>query len=115
MDRIHLRDLRLRAIIGVYPEERRQKQDLVLNLELQVDLRQAGETDRIEDTVDYHLLQQRIIAQVEASTHALIEKLAAEIAQTCLDHPAVKAVRVILDKPGALRFARSVAVEIERP
>jgi len=115
MDRIHIRDLRLRAVIGVYPEERRDRQELVFNLELQTDLRQAGKSDRLEDTVDYKALKQRVIALVEASEYFLLEKLAEEVALACLATPGVTGVRVVVDKPGALRFARSVAVDITRP
>jgi len=115
MDRIHIRDLRLPAIIGIYPKERRERQDIVLNLELRADLRRAGESDDLADTIDYKALKKRVIAHVEASRHLLLERLAAEIARLCLDTPGVLSVRVIVDKPGALRFARSVAVDIERP
>ncbi len=115
MDRIHIRDLRIPAIIGIYPNERCERQDIVLNLELRTDLRQAGDSDDLADTVDYKALKKRVIAHVEASRHRLLERLAAEIARLCLETPKVESVRVVVDKPGALRFARSVAVDIERP
>jgi dihydroneopterin aldolase/D-erythro-7,8-dihydroneopterin triphosphate epimerase len=115
MDRIHIRDLRLRAIIGIYPDERRKPQDVIINLELRTDLHRAGETDQLADTVDYKALKGRIIAHVEQSRHLLLEKMAAEVARICLDTPGVNSVRVTVDKPGALRFARSVAIDIERP
>lgn len=115
MDRIHIRDLRLHAVIGVYPDERRDAQELIFNLELRTDLHRAGETDQLADTVDYKALKQRVIAHVEQSRHLLLETMASEVARICLDTPGVSSVRVIVDKPGALRFARSVAVDIERP
>jgi len=114
MDRIYIQDLALRCVIGVYPEERREKQDVVLNLTLFADLERAGETDRLEDTVDYKAVKARVRELVENSRFALIERLAAEVARTCLEAPGVERVLVRIDKPGALRFARSVAVEIDR-
>ncbi len=114
LDRIHVRDLRLRCVLGIYPEERREKQDITLNIVLYADLRAAGRSDRIEDTVDYKDVKKRVVAMVEGSSSFLIEHLAQRVAGLCLEEPRVEAVRVTIDKPGALRFARSVAVEIFR-
>ncbi len=114
MDRILIRDLRARCIIGINEEERREKQDVVINLAISVDLRQAGRSDRFEDTVDYRALKKRIVAMVEDSRFCLVEALAEAVANICLGHPLVQQVQVSLDKPYALRFAQSVGVEIVR-
>jgi dihydroneopterin aldolase/D-erythro-7,8-dihydroneopterin triphosphate epimerase len=114
LDRIHIRDLHLRCIIGIYDEERRDKQDLLMNIVMYTDLSEAGKTDRIEDTVDYKSIKKNIIAMVEKSECLLIEHLAQKIADICLSDPRVRRAVVTVDKPGALRFARSVAVEIVR-
>lgn len=115
MDSIFIRDLRLRCIIGVYEEERTERQDLVVNLVLRGDFAAAGRTDDIADAVDYEVIKKRVIKLVEASECRLIEALAERIAATCLENPKVEQVTVTVDKPGALRFARSVAFEITRP
>lgn len=114
MDRILIRDLQVRCIIGINDEERREKQDVVINLAISVDLRPAGQSDRFEDTMDYRALKKRIVAMVEDSRFYLVEALAEAIANICLEHPLVEQVQVSLDKPSALRFARSVGVEIVR-
>jgi D-erythro-7,8-dihydroneopterin triphosphate epimerase len=114
LDRIHIRDLTVRCIIGIYPEERRDKQDVVINIVLEADLRAACQSDRIEDTVDYKGLKKRVVAMIESSSRFLIERLAEDVAELCLAEPKVERVTVSVDKPGALRFARSVAVEIAR-
>ena len=113
-DRIHIRDLRLRTVIGVNPEERNIRQDLILNLTLFADQRPAAESDDFSLTVDYKSAKKAVIALVEDSSYELIEALAAAVAQRLLEIERVQAVRVILDKPGALRYCRSVAVEIFR-
>ncbi len=113
-DRIHIRDLALRCVIGINPEERREKQDVILNITMEADLRRAARSDRIADTVDYKQVKTAIRALVESSTFNLVETLAERVAEVCLRPPGVRAVTVTLDKPGALRFARSVAVEITR-
>jgi len=113
-DRLIIRDLALRCVIGFNDEERREKQDVIVNIVLHVDIREACRSDRVEDSVNYRTVKKRIIALVEGSSFHLIEKLAEELASLCLEYGPVKKVTVTIDKPGALRFARSVAVEITR-
>ncbi|MBN2308345.1 MAG: dihydroneopterin aldolase [Candidatus Hydrogenedentes bacterium] len=113
-DRIYIRDLACRCIVGINPDERRNKQDVIINIVLHADLRTPGKTDRIEDTVDYKSVKKDVIRMVETSSFYLLERLANAIAEICLVPPGVERVRVSVDKPGALRFARSVAVEITR-
>jgi FolB domain-containing protein len=114
MDRILIRDLQARCIIGVTDDERREKQDIVINLTLYADVRAAARSDRLADAVDYRALKKRILDTVENSQHYLVEALAEDIAAVCLAHGAVHRVQACVDKPGALRFARSVAVEVDR-
>jgi dihydroneopterin aldolase / 2-amino-4-hydroxy-6-hydroxymethyldihydropteridine diphosphokinase len=113
-DRIQIKDLFLRTIVGINEEERRNKQDVLINIVLHVDTRAAGVTDRIEDAVNYRSIAKRVIALVENSRFYLVERMAAAIAAICLDDPCVERAIIRVEKPGALRFARSVGVEIER-
>ncbi len=114
MDRLFVRDLTVQAIIGVNPDERTERQPLVLNVELECDLAAACRSDRLEDTVNYKRLQDRIVRETETSQCLLIEHVAERIAALCLEEPLVQAVSVTVDKPRALRFARSAAVTIRR-
>ena len=114
LDRIHIRDLHLRCIVGIYPEERREKQDVTVNVTLYADLRRAGRTDDLQDTVDYKGVKKDVVTMVEGSSYYLVERLAERIAEVCLAHAGVRRVRVLVEKPGALRFARTVGVEIVR-
>ena len=113
-DRILIKDLMLRCVLGLGAEERREKQDVLINLVLCMDLRTAAASDRIEDTVDYTALKKRIISLVEVSQYHLAETLADRIATLCLEEPAIQQVQVTLEKPTALRFAHSVGVQITR-
>ncbi len=114
MDRILIRELRGRCILGLSPEERREKQEVSVSLALSADLRGAGRSDCFEDALDYRAIKKRVLALVEGSQFRLLEALAEAIAQACLENPKVVEVQVTVDKPGALRFARSVAVELVR-
>ncbi len=114
LDKIHIRDLVLRCIIGINPDERDQRQDVVINITMHADLRQAGRSDNIDDTVNYKTIKRKVVDLVENSSCLLVERLAQEIADICLADTRVQRVEVTLDKPGALRYARSVAVQIVR-
>jgi len=113
-DQIQIKDLHLRTIIGINEEERRSLQDVIINLALDTDMSAAGESDDIAQAVNYRTLTKRIIQMVETSQYYLVEKLAVEIAAICLEDTRIERVRVTVEKPGALRFARSVGVSIER-
>jgi FolB domain-containing protein len=114
MNRIHIRDLELDCIIGVFPKERTAKQRVVINISMDVDFGVSAESDLLEDTVDYKSLNREIIRFVEASSFNLLEAMAERVASLCLSRSAVHEVTVTIDKPGALRSTRSVAVEVTR-
>jgi len=114
MDKIVIRDIALRCIIGIYPEERREKQDVVITVALHADLARAGLSDDMADTVDYKAIKQAIVTLVESSQYQLVEALAQAVADVCLGFDKVEQVDVTVEKPGALRFARTVAIEISR-
>lgn len=113
-DLIYIDDLHVRTIIGINPDERVNRQDVFISLTLETDTRAAAASDDIADAVNYRTLTKDVFEMVEQSEFLLVERLAEEIASLCLVDERVSSVRVRVDKPGALRFARSVAVEIER-
>ena len=113
-DKIFIRDLLLKCIIGINENERHEKQDVLINITLYTDLAKPCQTDNIKDSVDYKRIKIKVMERVEKSHFFLIEKLAEEIAVLCLENNNVSKVKVTVDKPGALRFSRSVAVEIIR-
>ncbi len=113
-DCIQIKDLLLRTIIGINEEERRNRQDLLINITLYADTRPAGASDDIDDAVNYRTITKQVIQLVENSQFYLVEKMAAEIAEICLGDPRVERAQVSVEKPGALRFARSVGLTIDR-
>ena len=79
-DRIELRGLRLSAIVGVLPEERDRAQPIEIDLDIDVDLTAAGESDALDDTVDYGAVCDLIAAVVVGDAPLLLERLADRIA-----------------------------------
>ena len=114
VDQIIIRDLLARGIIGVNERERLAKQDILINIVIFADVHQAGLKDALNLSVDYSDTAKKVLAIAEASNRFTVEALAEDIARMCLDQPHAQKVRVRVEKPGAVRFARSVGVEIER-
>ncbi len=110
---IFVKNLDLMVVIGVYDHEKVRSQRVVANLDLTV--KEAGEVaDNLEHVVCYHEVVKKI-QQICAKGHVnLLETLAERIAKSCLEDKRIIAVRIRLEKPGALREAESVGVEIER-
>ncbi len=113
-DRILIKNLLVRGILGLNDWEREKRQDILINLEIRFDARPAGRSDRVEETLNYRSLCKAVIAYVESSSHYLVEALAEGIARIAVAEMGAGRVRVRVEKPGALRFAESVGVEIER-
>jgi FolB domain-containing protein len=114
MDKIIIRDLIARGIIGLNDWEREKPQEILINIELLVDLRGAGESDDLQDSVSYSTIAKRAQAHAETAGRLTVEALANDLARICLEYPGVNGVRVRVEKPGAVRFTRAVGVEIER-
>jgi 7,8-dihydroneopterin aldolase/epimerase/oxygenase len=114
MDIIYLHNMRVETVIGVWEWERRIRQSLIVDIDLGTDVTRAGETDVIEDTVDYKAVSDRVMAISSNSEFHLIEALAARIAQTLLEEFNVQWIRVRINKQGVVRHVRDIGVIIER-
>lgn len=112
MDKIIISDLRLPVIVGTLPGERTRRQEIAIDLELAIDLADAGRSDNLRDTADYAEIERRVIETAENSSFLLIEALAGAIGRLALSFDRVEGCRVRITKPRALRRARSVAVEM---
>jgi dihydroneopterin aldolase len=100
-DRIALTGLRVRGFHGVYPEERRDGQDFLVDVILELDLSAAARSDDVADTVHYGELADALAAVIAGPPVDLLETLATALAQVCLSDPRVEAVEVTVHKPQA--------------
>ena len=113
-DWIHLRRVELQCVLGAYPAERTKNRPVWLDVSLECSTRKAAKSDRLEDTLDYEAIEAEAVAVAKKGKFRLVEALAEGVAAACLKHPQVRAVRVVVDKPGALSKTQSAAVEILR-
>ena len=114
MDTVFIHGLRADAIIGCYDHERTIRQPLIIDLELATDVASGAATDQLQDALDYAAISQRVIAEVEASSHQLIETLAEHLAQLIRSDFGVSWLRLVVTKPTAVSEAHAVGVVIER-
>ena len=114
MDKIIIKDLIARGIIGVNDWERENPQEMLINIIVFTDTRRAAQTNDLADCVDYSALAQKVQAHAETAARFTVEALAGDLAEICLGEKGVEKVIVRVEKPGAVRFASSVGVEIER-
>ncbi len=114
MDKTIIKDLKVRGIIGIEDWERKKPQEILINIVLYSDQQRAAETDDIADCVNYRTVAKKIGHHAETAERLTVEALASDIARLCLSEPHVHKVQVRVEKPGAVRFAKSVGVEIER-
>jgi len=115
VDRIIIKDLLVRGIVGLNPEERSNRQDILINVTMWADTAAAARSDEIADAVNYRTVAKAIITHVESGDPMLVERLGQEIADICLEvDERVTEVEVTVEKPSAVRFARSVGIAITR-
>jgi FolB domain-containing protein len=114
MDKTFIKDLVVRGIIGVNDWEREKPQEILINITAFSDTRRAAESDDLADCVDYSALARKVESHAERAARFTVEALANDLAALCLEQEGVQRVIVRVEKPGAVRFAASVGVEVER-
>ena len=114
MDTVFIEALEVEALIGIYDWERRIRQPLLFDIEMEFDNRVPAASDDIADTLNYKAVSKRVIEYVSQSGFGLVETLAERVAAIILEEFGVSRVRLKLSKPGAVRGARAVGVTIER-
>jgi D-erythro-7,8-dihydroneopterin triphosphate epimerase len=114
MARIKVKNLLLRTYIGFNPEELVNKQDVIINFEIETDIsHQTLEVDEPVDILDYKTTTKKVIALVQDGRFKLLEVLTQKILDLILEDKKAKWARVEVDKPHALRFAESVSLVME--
>lgn len=114
MDEVFIEDLLIRSVIGISDREREQPQDILVNVTLYTDTSRAGRSDDVNDSINYRTVAKTILAHTEKVSRYTVEALAEDIADLCLQNRDVDGVKVRVEKPGAVRFSRSVGVTITR-
>jgi len=111
---IRVKNLLLRTYIGFNPDEQVNKQDVVINLEIEAAIPgEALEADEPDGIYDYKVITKKIITFVQDGRFNLLEALTKKLLDMIMEDERVHWARVQVDKPHALRFAESVSFEME--
>ena len=110
---IRVKDLSLRTLIGFKPHEKKYKQDVIIQIEVEVNTSAIEQNDdyQAEDFFDYRSMTKSIIKMVEGSQYDLLEALTRRVLDEIMSNTQVKKATVEIEKPHALRYSRSVSVE----
>ena len=115
IDKILIKDLSVSGILGIKPDERVNEQEILVNAVLWADTTPAAVSDDIDDAVNYRTITKALIAHIREGKPMLVERLVQELVDICFDlEPRIMKVRMTVEKPGALRYARSVGITITR-
>ena len=114
MDKVFIEALEIECVIGIYDWERKIRQPVVLDLEMDSDNRKPAASDDIADTLDYKAISKRLIQFVSESSFGLVEALAEHCCRIIIDEFGVARVKLKLSKIGAVRGAKAVGVMLER-
>ena len=111
---IRIKDLSLRTFIGFKPHEREYRQDVVVNVEVEVDTANVESSDDIETEsfFDYRDMSKSITNLIEESRYDLLEALVRRVLDEVMSNTLVRRARVEIEKPNALRYSRAVSVEL---
>ena len=113
-DKIFIKELRIPCLIGIFDWERKKKQIVSIDIEFSASISRAAKTDNIRDAQDYKKISKRVIDFVSKSQFFLIEALIENLAAILLKEFKLKEITLQIEKPGAIRGARTVGIRITR-
>lgn len=114
LDKVFIRGVEVRTVIGVYEWEQKQERPLQIDLELGMELRAAAASDHLRDTVDYQAVTDALIRWSATERVQLLETLAERLARKLFDEYPIQTLRLTMTKPGAVSQAQAVGIEVER-
>lgn len=110
---IKIKNLLLRTYIGFNPEEIVNKQDVIINMTIKIDVSRALKNDDITNSYDYKSITKKVILLVQERRFKMLEYLTKQVLDLVMEDERVKFAQVEIDKPHALRFSESVSVVME--
>ena len=110
--KIHIQDLRLRTYIGINDEEKKNQQDVIINIRICYHAERAVSFNVIDEALNYRTITKKVIKHVESNRFLLLERMTDEVLSLVMENPQVMWADVMIDKPHALRFSDSVSIAL---
>lgn len=113
--KVHLKQIKVNAIIGIKKKERQEKQPLIIDASFELDVQKSSLSDCIEDTVDYSLVAQTISRIASQTEFNLLETFLTQLAQQLFSHFHICNLHLIVQKPLATQGLAQVSMEYFQP
>lgn len=97
-DKVFIKNLILPCKIGVTKEERKEKQNIIIDIEIFCDLNQAGAKDDLNKSINYAEVQEKTTAAVTGGEFKLLENLAQTVASLILKNPIASQITIAVKK-----------------
>ena len=110
--KIHIKDLRVRTFVGINEDEKRNRQDVIINIRIHYHAEKAVSFNSIDEALNYRTITKKIIKHVEDNRFLLLERMTDEVLLIVMENPQVVWSDIRIDKPGALRFCDSVSITL---
>ena len=106
-----IKDFEMEILLGVYEQERHNKQKIIINIEYEYDEGDAPKTDKVSDTIDYHVIVEKIRESVANTQYELLEALVEHISNIVMENKRIFQAKIEVDKPDApIDGLRSVSI-----
>ncbi|MDC1319424.1 dihydroneopterin triphosphate 2'-epimerase [Litorivicinus sp.] len=110
--KIRIQDLRLRTFVGINEDEKKNRQDVVINIRIHYHAEKAVSFNAIDEALNYRTITKQVIAHVEGNRFLLLERMTDEVLALVMDDHKVMWADVTIEKPHALRFSDSVSISL---
>ena len=114
MDLLHIHDFKIMTIVGMHTWEQQTQQSVMLDIDIACDCKELAQTDQIDQAINYDTVCEYLLTHFKEEKTALIETLAEKIAQSLLRLTGSSEIYLKLSKPGATRYAKTIAVSLHR-
>src|SRR3989338_3788711 len=113
-DKIIIKDLEIDCIVGVRKRERKEKQKILVTVEIFTNIEKAAKSSNIKDTINYSSIIKNIKKLITGKKYLLLETMAEDVAKLILKDKKANKARVLVKKPKAVPKGKYAAVEICR-
>ena len=113
MDTLRIERIAVNAVLGTLPHERQRRQQLLIDVEIGLDLKEAARLDDLSFSVDYSEIEKRTVEIAEKSSFLLLEALAGAVGGMLLSYDRVQRAKVGIFKAAGSAAGRGVRVEME--
>ena len=113
-DTVFINGLVVETFIGCYDYEKEKTQSLRFDFEMAWDVKKAGDSDLLVDTLDYHAVVKRVERFCQENHFELVEALGEQLLATLMHEFSIPGVRLRLAKPEAIGNTVDVGIRISR-